>query len=130
MLVVIQAVLPVRGDVEVFPAVVVVIAHADALTPARGGQTGLDGYITEGSIVVVAVKMVGRSFAFGESFESCSVNEEDVRPSVVVVIEDGHARAGRLDNVFFGCESAENVSKRQSRFFGDVDEIDFGLRSW
>ena len=68
MLVVIQAVLSVGGYVEVFPSVVVVIAYADALTPACGCQARLHGHIGEGSVVVVVVEMVGRGFAFGKSF--------------------------------------------------------------
>src|SRR5580704_15290356 len=107
MLVVIQAVLPVTGDVEVFPSVIVVIAHADALAPSCRRETCLGSYIGESSVVVVVVEMVGRGFSVGKSFESCSVDEEDVGPSVVVVVEDGNASAGSFDDVFFCGEATE-----------------------
>ncbi len=111
MLVVIQVVLSVTGDVEVFPPVVVVIAYADALAPARGGEAGLRGHIGEGSIVVVVIEMVGWRFALWKSFESGSVYKENVGPSVIVIIEDGNASAGGFDYVFLRCESAEDVGK-------------------
>src|SRR5580704_5003396 len=130
MLVVIQAVLPVCSDVKVFPSVVVVIADADALAPACGRQTRLRGYIAEGSIVVVAVKVVGWAFAIGGTFERGSIHEEDVGPSVVVVIEDGDPGPGSLDNVFFRGEAAENVGESQAGLFGYIDEINRGLRRY
>src|ERR1700722_5959400 len=127
MLVVIQAVLSVGGDVEVFPSVVVVIAYADALAPAGGGQASLHSHIGEGSIVVVAVEMVGGGPSVGKAFESGSIDEEDVRPSIVVVIEDGDAGPGGFDNVFFRGQAAENVGEGQSCLFGHVNEIDRGV---
>src|SRR5579872_4360609 len=111
MLVVIQVILSVTGNVEVFPPVVVVIAHANALAPARGGEAGLCCYIGECSIVVVVIEMIGRGFALWRSFESGSVYKENVGPSVIVIIEDGNASAGGFDYVFLGCESAEDVGK-------------------
>ena len=84
-------------------------------------RPALRGYIAEGSIVVVAVKMVGRSFAVGRTFEGGPIHEEDVGPSIVVVIEDGDPGAGGFDNVFFRRNSAENVGESQARLFGDIN---------
>ena len=120
MLVVIQAVLPVSGDVEVFPPVVVIITHAHALAPACGGQARLRSYVAEGSIVVVAVKMVAGALSGGKPFEGCSVHEEDVWPSVVVVIEDGDAGSGGLNDVFLGLHAAEDIRTHQAGLFGYV----------
>src|SRR5580704_4683308 len=130
MLVVIQAVLPVCSDVKVFPSVVVVIADADALAPACGRQTRLRGDIAKGSIVVVAVKVVGWAFAIGRTFERGSIHEEDVGPSVVVVIKDGDTCAGGFDNVFLRCDPAENIGESQAGLFGYIDEINRGLRRY
>ena len=52
-LVVIKAVMAVSGDIEIVVAVVVVVADANALPPARVRKSGLDGDIGEGSVVIV-----------------------------------------------------------------------------
>src|ERR1700690_1148911 len=123
MLVVIQVVLPVAGNVEVFPSVVVIVAHADSLSPARGRQTRPRGYIAEGSVVIVAVKLVAGALSGGKAFESGSIHEEDVGPAVVVIIKDGDARAGGLDDVFLGLQTPEHVGHGQAGLFGHVGKV-------
>jgi hypothetical protein len=46
----------------------------------------LRGDIAEGSIVVVAVKMVGWAFAVGKALERGSIHEEDVGSTLVQVV--------------------------------------------
>ena len=62
-LVVIEAILSVISNVEIFPAVVVVVSDANALTPAGGGEPGFHGDIGESSVVIVAVEVIARSVA-------------------------------------------------------------------
>ena len=95
----IEAVLAVVGDVEVFPSVVVVVADADALAPAGCGEAGFRGDVGEGAVVIVAVEVVGGRLPGGKSFELGAIDQEDVGPSVVVVVEDGDAGAGGFDDV-------------------------------
>src|SRR5581483_3794067 len=56
----------------------------------------------------------------------CAVDQEDVGPAVIVVIEDGDAGAGSLDNVLLGLESAKNVRGCQAGFVGNVGEMGHG----
>ena len=60
-LIVIEAILAIVGDVEIFPSVVVIVAGANTLAPARGGQPGFGGDVSECSVVIVAIQMVGGS---------------------------------------------------------------------
>src|SRR3954469_9766452 len=119
----IEAVLAVVGDVKVFPAIVVVVPDAYALSPAGRPQASLLGHIGKRSVVVIAVEAVRRALAFGEALEFCSVHQEDVRPTVVFLIEDGNSVPGRLDDVFLGIESAKDVRGREAGLLGDVREI-------
>ena len=66
--------------------------------------------------MVVAVKMVGWAFAVGKAFERCSIHEEDVGPSVVVVIEDGDPGPGGFDNVFFRLRPPKTLVKVSPAF--------------
>src|SRR5215831_5146749 len=67
--IVVEAILPVVRDVQVFPTIVVVIANADALPPARGTQSGFFRHVGEGPVVVVAIQATSRPFPGGKSIE-------------------------------------------------------------
>src|SRR5215471_17137327 len=118
VLVVVQAVLSVVGDIEVFPAVVVVVADANALSPARSGEAGLVGNVGECAVVVIAVEVIGRGLAAGKAFESGSIDQENVWPAIVVVVDDANAGAGSFDDVLLGIDAAEDVRRRQSGLAG------------
>ena len=73
--------------------------------------------------------MVSRSLARRKALKSCAVHNEDVGPSVIIVVEDGDPGPGSLDNVFFCVQSAEDVGERQPSFFRDVSEVRNGSGS-
>ena len=89
MIVVVKAVLPVVGDVEIFPSVIVVIPDADALAPTSRRQPCFGSDIGKGAVVIIMVEAIRRSLSRGKSFQPCAVDQEDIGPAVIVVIEDG-----------------------------------------
>src|SRR5206468_2606287 len=92
--VVIQAVASVVGDEQIFPAVIVVVPDADALAPSGGSQPRFHGDIGKSTVVIVAKKVIGGFLALRKSFQSSAVDDENIGPAVVVVIEDGDTGAG------------------------------------
>ena len=124
-LVVEEAVFAVAGDVEVVESVVVIVADADALAPAGGDEAGLGGDVGEGAVVVVVEEVAGGLVLFVPgvcAWEGGAVDEEDVRPAVAVVVEDGDAGAGGLDDVTFGLDAAVNVANGDASLRRDIDE--------
>ena len=124
--VVVEDVFSVVGDVEIFAAVVVVVADADALAPAGVQQAGFLGDVGERAVVIVVVEMVRwrASFCARDGvIELRAVDDENVGPAVVVVVEDGDAGAGGFDDVFFGGDAAKGVGHCEAGFFGDVGEV-------
>ena len=122
----IEPVLAVVGDVEIFPSVVVVVADADALAPAVRGQPGLGGHVGKSSVVIVAIQMIGGRRSRRKSFERGAVHQENVGPAIVVVVENRDAGAGGLDDVFLGVLAAEDLGHGQAGFFRDVNEVGDG----
>src|SRR5713101_7455517 len=106
MVIMIQKILAVIRDVEVEPTIIIVVSDANALTPSRGNKSGLHGDIRESRIMIVVIQVVGGGLIGWESFQSGAVHNENIRPSIVVIIKDSHARSGRLDDVFLGFDSA------------------------
>src|SRR3974390_2635587 len=66
----IQAILPEVGAEDIVEAIVVVVAHADAICPASGLQSRLFGDICERSVAIVFVQTI-RSFR-RISFQPCA----------------------------------------------------------
>src|SRR5580692_4430764 len=124
--VVVENIFSVVGDIEIFTAVVVVIADADALAPAGVREAGFFCDIGESTVVIVVIEMAGGRFR-GGGIEAGAVNDEDVRPAVVVVVEDGDAGSGGFDDVFLGVHAAENDRIGKAGFFGDVGEMGDGF---
>src|SRR5579859_1272540 len=123
----IEDVFAVVGDVEIFPAVIVIVADAGSLAPAGVGQAGFVRDIGESTVVIVMVEMAGREIARGRRIESGAVHDEDVWPAVVVVIEDGDASSGRFNDVFFGVHAAKDFRGGETGFFGDIGEMSDGF---
>src|SRR6202030_4523827 len=94
-------VLSVVSHIEVFPAVVVVVSYANPLSPAGCGETSLHCDISKGSIVIIAIEVIARRRSSGKGVQAGSIDQENVWPAVVVIIEDRHPGSGGLDDVFF-----------------------------
>src|ERR1700675_776817 len=123
MVVVVQPVFSVIRDVQIFPPIIVVISRANALAPSRGGKPGLGGNVRESPIMIVVIKVIGRSVLRRKSLQRRSVHNKNIGPPIVVVIKNRHSRSSRLDNVFFGVHSPEHIYRREPCFFRDIAEI-------
>src|SRR6185369_17828200 len=80
------------GDVDVDVAVVVVIADGDPDAVHLDAETGLLSHVGERAVFVVVIER-GKRFAFLVIRPVHRVDEQDVLPAVVVVIEKSAARA-------------------------------------
>src|SRR6266851_5809922 len=121
--VVVQLIFAVVGYVKIFPAIVVIVSDTYSLAPAGRGETCTDRHVSKRSIVIVVIKMIGGSVFAWEPCKCCSVYKKNVRPPVVVVVEDRYARAGALEDVCTGIIGAKNVCGSQSCFLSHVSEI-------
>ena len=85
--------------VEIFPAVVVILACGRPKSPAAVVDSRLGRYIGEGAVVIVTVKLAGMTFSRSQIFERGSIHEEDVHPAVIVVVENRNTAAHGFHNV-------------------------------
>ena len=90
-----------ESDEEIGEAVVIVIAGADALTPPGERDTGILSDVGERAVAIIVIEVAGGFLALGETFEGAAVDQENVGPAIVVVINHGGARAGTFDDVLF-----------------------------
>src|SRR5581483_3226945 len=117
-----HAVTPV-SDEQVVPAVVVEVAGADALPPTGVRHARLHRDIGKGPVAVVLIEAAdGRPARRPLRLEARPVDEEDVEPPVVVVINKGTAAAGSLEQESVPALAAEDRPGAQARLTRDVDE--------
>ena len=119
----IEDILAVVGDVQILKTIIVIITDADALAPAGVSEAGFLGDIGKRAFVIVAVEMIGGSIFYGRALEFCAVDDEDVGPAVIVVVENRDAGAGGFDDVFFGGYATEGVGHGEAGLFCDVREV-------
>ena len=115
-----QDVVAVERQVQIVEAVVVVIADGNPLSPPAARYPGFLCHIGEGAVAVavIEVRMLhGRFRADGRP-----VREEQIEDAVVVVIEEGDSRAGRLEDVGVRVRAAEHGAVFQTRGGSDVGE--------
>jgi len=89
----------IAGDVDIFPAIVVIVADRDAVSPAAKIQPRFRGYIGKRAVVIVVIELRRMALAGFVIFDGRAVYKKDVEPAVVVVVECGSASALRFDDV-------------------------------
>src|SRR6266403_1345516 len=79
--------------------------------------------VGESAVIIVVVEMARRSFARSRGFESRPIHNENIRPAVIVVVEDGDARAGGFDDVLFRVFPAENDRRGKPGLLRHIGEM-------
>ena len=121
--IVVEPVLSVIGDVEIFPAVVVIVADTNALTPAGSDESRTFRHVRECSVMIVMIEVVRRRASCREAFQGRAIHKEDIRPAIVVVIEDGYACSRALQDVSAALFASEDIRHGETGFLGDVCEV-------
>ncbi len=111
-------------DEEIVPAVVVVVADAAALPPAAVCKAGFGGDVGEGAVAVVFEEVRDWFLALGKAFDAGAVDEEDVDPVVVVVVEESYTTACGFEEVSVLVFTAEDGFGIKAGLASDVDEAD------
>src|SRR5438067_2167353 len=110
-------------------AVVVVVADADALSPAFVGEPGLPPDLGEPAVTVVVIEL-RKSFCPGAMVEGCAVGDEDIFGAVAVVIEDRGPVACGFEDVALAGFAAGDIGDREAGGWGDVFEGDGGIEGY
>ena len=123
-----QAVLAPERDVEIVEAVIVVVAGARALPPPGNRQAGARRHIFECPVAAIAIQVARGLLAARKPFQRRAVDEKQIEPAVVVVVERGHAAAGRLEQEFVGGLTAVDGGRGEPRLPRHVREREANRR--
>ena len=131
----IKLVAAVRTNVEILEAIVVIVAHGDAHAVPGALQASSFRNILEGAVGLLMIETVPirRPRLFGDGalgrriLQRRAVDQENVEPAIVVVVEQRDAGAHRFDQIFPGGMRGL-ILKIDARFFGDVREMARDIR--
>ncbi len=115
MIVLIEDAIPIGGDKDVRPAIVVVVADGYTHSEIGPGNTGFFGDIGEGAVAIIFVEGVANGLAGLPEIAGAAIDQENIHPAIIVVVEEGAAGAQRF---------REEPARRYGVF---VNPIDFGV---
>jgi hypothetical protein len=123
-IVTVKDILAVVTDEEIVPAVVVVVADAAALAPSAVSKACFGRDIGEGAIPVIFEEVRNGFLSLGKAFEARAVDEEDVDPVVVVVVEESYPTACGFEQISVLVFAAVDGFGVEAGLAGYIDEID------
>ena len=78
--------------------------------------------------MIVAVKMIRGALPCGKALQRGAVDEKNIRPAIIVIIEDCNPSPGRLNDELLRILPAEDSHHRQAGLVRVVDELRQGRR--
>src|ERR1700676_1999367 len=81
-------------------------------------------YIRKGAIFIVVIKVPRGFLAFGESFYSSAIPQENIGPSVVIVVEDYRTHASTFDQEHIMIVVPVHIKCRQASLTRDILKVD------
>src|SRR5208282_5529445 len=110
-----QNVAPPKGAKQVVPTIVIVVANADAGLPSAAPKTGFGRHVGERAIAVVVIKLGGWCMArWPGSVQARSIGEINVKPPVLVVVEEYDSATLCLNDVTLLVNTAPHIRRRKS----------------
>ena len=123
MIVVVEAVLAQICHIQIGPAIVVVIANGNADAPAIVGHARLRRDVRKCAVVIVMKERCVRRLGFSvHGVIGHAIDEIDIEPSIVVVVEQCYSTAEGLHDILFGARAALIAPARQTSLSGIVLE--------
>ena len=93
-------------------------------------EPGFQGDVRKSAIAVVFEKMVDRLLAGGKSLEASSIHQEDIQPTIVVVIVERDTAACSFEEILVLVLAAEGGFCIEPRGLRYIDEVHSDRRSF
>src|SRR5262249_53138430 len=99
------AIVPVKNaaavlrNIEIGKPIKVVIGHSNAHSVASAWHASLLRYVGKRAIAIVTIQRVAKRGLWVEEIAAAAIDQIDVHPAVIVVVEEGAAGSGSLRQV-------------------------------
>src|SRR5258706_3087319 len=106
---------------NIVKSVVVIVAHANAARPTRRMQSRFLRNIGESAVSIVFVKTIG--CASGRALKTGARQDENVYPTIIVIIDERTAATGRLNKISLLFRSAVDDRRTQPRIVRNIHKV-------
>src|ERR1022692_125700 len=106
------------GDINIRPAVVIVITNRTPHGEAGSSHPSLIGHVRKGPIMIVMVKGTSSLLTFERHLDGRGIGEINIGPTIPIIIKQEHSTAHRLRNIFRF--RRENMAEADTGLFGYV----------
>src|SRR5438093_9159838 len=113
------------GDEQIIESIVVVIAHGDTEAKDWNCKSGFMRDVGERAVVIVVIELESRLRA-GVCGPVLAIDEQNVGPAIVIVIQECASRPHGLGQVFLS-EGGVVVGEADSGLGGDVAKSDLAV---
>ena len=110
---------PIADEQIDFP-VIVIVANANALSPAAVGEICLLCDVGKSAVTAIPIEVIGRLVTFGETFQDGSIDLENVQKAIVVVVKKRNSTTGRLEQILVGLLATKHRHGIQPCLAGDI----------
>src|SRR5882762_6843736 len=109
------------GDVDIGPAVVVVVAYRAAHGKARSRDPRLVSHIRERSVMIVVVQGASTLLVLVGHFHRRRIREINIQPAVAIVVEQQHTAAHGFGDV--AVPRGRSMAETNARLLRDVLQL-------
>ena len=113
------------GNEDIIEAIVVVVTYRNSKSENRNSKPGAASHIGERAVVIIVIKLGRRRAGVRMSGEVCPVDQQDVRVTIIVVVNEGAAWTHGFGEPLL-TERTVVVREVNAGLGGDVLETEFG----
>src|SRR5467141_8337 len=113
--------LPVRSDEKIVKPVVIVVTHGHAHPEHLNVESCFVSYVSESAVMIVVIEL-GRRVLLNMAGPVHAVHEKNVRPAVVVVVNEGNTGSHGFGEEFLP-ERAMVVNEVDPGLLRDIPEL-------
>ena len=92
----------ILSDVNIREAIAIVVAHGHSLAIAAAGYPGFFSDVGESAVAVISIERVAQRRTWVVEITLAAIDQVNVHPAVVVVIEEGTTGSGGFGQVSRG----------------------------
>src|SRR5579859_174783 len=104
--------------------VVVIVTDTDSVAPARVREPCFSSDISERTVSIVVIKVVGWLVPRRIAFQPCTAGDKDIHPAIVIIVVECDAGSVGLDDISLPLFLSVNCGSGEPRTQCDVRKID------
>ena len=110
----------ITSNINIFPAIVVIVCHGNAHSPAACRETRSLSHILEMTPSIAPIKSTNDIPSLTETLDSRAAHEKNIQVPIVVIIKESGPTPHGLNDVLLGQTSLDILEAAEPRFPSNI----------